>query len=381
MNIHFFSDVSFVDLAIQRFEKYYPGQNRYFVVTQGRFRKKYRFIKSDQVVQLHYASIHRLTRLLPSLTENDNLVIHQLTPFKSILALKLLKKVDLTTYWLFYGSGLYNLLARSNQYQLLDDGTPRELNGTLNTWILNLRDWFLSLLFQQRHDNALEAFIARFDYFCFWNPYDYKLLKHHFKTPATFKFFRYYDVNLHGLPDLGKSENEASPILLVNNSASRTGNHLTILKRLHQIDQDKQLEKVYVPLSYGEPDVRQDVVDYASHHLNYCFQPIMDFIPKVEYISLLRRVQVGIFGHRRQEAGNNIYILLALGVKIFLRSQNNLLRYLRDQGYHVFEFEADLHSIQDLDPLPIGQQEHNRRLALAEFSPDRIDQVYNSLFD
>ena len=51
-----------------------------------------------------------------------------------------------------------------------------------------------------------------------------------------------------------------------------------------------------------------------------------------------------------------------MGTKVFLREENSLYTYYKDKGYHVFSFERDLKSFEDLAPLSEEQMIHNRKI-------------------
>ncbi|MDE5645748.1 MAG: hypothetical protein K2I45_08925, partial [Muribaculaceae bacterium] len=110
------------------------------------------------------------------------------------------------------------------------------------------------------------------------------------------------------------------------------------------------------------------------------FRPILGYMPQSEYFDMLDKVDVAVFGQRRQEASGNIIQLLRNGVKVFLRNDNNLLYYYRDKGYLIFSFEDDLKDMKSLEALSIEDQQHNRdcfmrnRLYYDKFMPFLFDE-------
>ena len=94
----------------------------------------------------------------------------------------------------------------------------------------------------------------------------------------------------------------------------------------------------------------------------------------------LSKATAAIFGHRREEGAGNINLLLSCGVKVFLRADNNHLKYLQDKGYHVYCFE-NIRSIEDFKPLTLEQKQHNRNLHLQEFSELERDRVFKQLMN
>ena len=158
------------------------------------------------------------------------------------------------------------------------------------------------------------------------------------------------------------------------------GNHLTILKRLAEIDPERKL-KLLIPLSYGKKEIVREVEDYVkSDNLNACV--LKDFLPKDEYLKLIGNVTVAILGHHRQEGGGNILQAFRSGTKVFLREDNNLLQLYRDWGLKVFSFERDLHSVEDLiNPLTKEEQESNFYRIQQELSQEKVAESMKHLLD
>ena len=199
------------------------------------------------------------------------------------------------------------------------------------------------------------------DYFCFWNYEDYKLLKQNFNVDIQYKFFAYNAGYKLGFDELYERNLEYSErrSILINHQASLTGNHLTIMNRINAIDCNNQYKKI-CPLSYGSKYIRKIVLKKGTDLFLDKFFPVLDYMPRDEYFDLITSVDVAFIGAKRQEASGNIINLLGNGVKVFLREDNNLLRYYRDKGFIVFSFDKDFNSIKDLEPLSLEEQEWNR---------------------
>lgn len=372
MNIHIVSDEKFVNQSFERFEKYYPNQNIFFVQVSRNFDGKLKYVKlNDKIIPICLTKRGCINIIAEYLDKKDNnLFVHYLRLSKAYIANKLSKKYNIKTHWIFYGSDLYSLLVSKGVYQLHDTKKqPLSLKK-------KIRKGFKKIL-TFTSTNPINKFIEDLDFFCFWNYYDFLLLKKHFKTKAEFKLFRYFANSMGELEDF--SENNNHLVVMVNHSASTNGNHSSVLEKLKEIDKSQQIKKLILPLSYGNETVVKYCTEYGKIHFDYCFQPILDFMPKEEYYLLLSRVGIAFFGHRRQEGGNNIFHLLSIGTKVFLRKENNLFHYLIEKGYHIYDFDADFNSIESLTLLNLEQQKHNRQLVYNEFSQEYIDEVYESL--
>jgi hypothetical protein len=376
MHIHFVNDSRFINRSVERFEHYYPNQNIFIVHVTGNSSANLKHvIPRKEVKALNLSDrINSLIYLNSVCSDGDIIFIHYLSNIKAFYSLALKKKYNIKIYWIFYGADLYGFLNQKNKYRLLDDPEPNSLKDKVRTNIGRLKS---SVLFRTNFFNINERFFKQLDYFCFWNHYDYYLLQKWFVTKAKYKYFRYFGLDFNDFNELKNSKVVNN--ILVNNSASKNGNHITILKKLKKIDTSKLIKNLYLPLSYGNEIVKSKVAEYANKNLSYCSKILLKYIPKKDYNNLLDKIDVSFFGHRRQEAGANIYYLLSSGSKIFLRKDNNLLEYLREMGYVVFEFEKDFTSLNDLECLPVEIKKHNRELVLKEFSQKEIDRTYNEL--
>ncbi len=379
MNVHLVNDEKFVNLSVKRFEQYYPGKNLFVVgVPKGHSGPLQHVAPHPRVKVLNFNSRNAEKKILEWAggQEKINLFVHFLIPSKARVALRLQGSGrSVKTYWIFYGFGLYNLLEERGDYEVFDNKKPHSWQSVTLNWLKNAA---LSLLLRCNMFTVCEEFIQKLDYFCFWNHYDYQLLLRHFETDAKFRFFRYYEAPLQkAKPQALKSKGT----VFLNHSASASGNHDSLIRWLRPWVEKGEVNRVIAPLSYGSPQVAAEVCRQGEEELGSTFEPWLDFMPKEEYFSALNEISVAWFGHNRQEGGNNIYFFLASGAKVFLRSRNNLLKYLREKGYIVFELEESLNRQDALAPLPLESRLLNAKLAQQEFSPSRIDEVYKKLID
>jgi len=380
MNIHLVSDEKFINESFQTFEEYYPEENIFFVRVPRGFDGDLTHVEPNQrVIPVCFSEIDAVDQIIDHCEmQSANLFVHYLEPLKAHLAFELKQRLELKIYWIVYGADLYNLIYKHNEDDLYDYPIPN--NSSLITDFFDyLKSLSLKLLLRTTDLSHLsEKFISKADYFCFWNYYDYKLLQNNYSSSnITFKYFRYFDspVDIALNTSLDKKEGN----ILVNHSASKFGNHLTVLKKINRIDHGQDLNKVITPLSYGTKEVRSITLDYGKRHLGYCFKPIIEFLPKEEYFQSLNNISAALFGHRRQQGGATIHYLLAAGVKVFLRKENNLLKHYRDKGYVIYEIEEDLNTLADLKQLDNDVQKKNREIIRNEFSKREMDKCYKNL--
>lgn len=368
VNIHLLQDEKFVDNSINMFEKYYPNQN-FFIVDKDEGESRF-VTPKDNVLFLPFnhsdcLKIIQKKCLLNVRNQTINVLVHFLTRDAACCALALkdsLLKVKL--YWIFYGADLYTYLEKNGKYQLYD----YKVAGQKNL----LKDYLRIFLGRYKF---VKDFCKSLNYFCFWNYYDYKLLCRHVNTKAEFKLFYYVNT---GKTIFYDSVPQEEPTILVNHSASYSGNHLTVIEKLKSLSLENL--KLIFPLSYG-PEKHITLIKNKAATLfpNKCVF-LEDYMPIDTYYKTISICQCAIMGHRRQEAGGNISFLLRNGKKVFLREDNTLLQYYRDLGCFVYSFEKDLNSKDDLRPLTKEQQEINRNVMLKRISPEKIDDMMLNLF-
>lgn len=384
MNIHLVNDEKFIDKSIERFENYYPNSNIVFVITRDGVENKYLYINDScvDIISLKINDTKAIDVIKSYCKDGDNVFVHYLTNHKAIIVNELKKCFKIQSYWILYGIGLYSLINTLGLYQLID------CNKFSNEWFnrcygfLHLKKKYFINKFNELRGLSCNSesiyFIEQLEYFCFWNQFDYQLLRKYFKTNAKWRYFLYFDAIMPGLK-IGIPEKKVKNSVILNHQSSRTGNHLTILKKISKIDKNKEIIDLYIPLSYGNESVKKSILCYSESNLGYCFKPIFKFMVISEYFLFLSKIEVAIFGHRRQEAAANIFFLLSSGAKVFLRKQNNLLRFFRELGIEIYEIEEDLDPFINFKALDKKNQIKNRELILKIFSQDRIDETYKSL--
>lgn len=372
MNIHLMDDEKFIPRFITRFEKFH-NYNFYIILN----------CKSDysgfdeNIILKGDRNVGNISQMIGNLISDIgevNLFIHLLDSFKAQVLFKLKKKNRFRIYWVFYGGDLYKKLNLYKNYRLIDHSAElREPNN-----LIKLKKKIYQFINGDREQRIFEDIITQVDYFCFWNPYDYELLKSNFETKAKYKPFLYD----HVLPlndDNKGFKKEDSGILLVNHSASSSGNHITILKALNKPELRKKINKIIVPLSYGPDHVKEVVINYGQRFFPNHFFPLKDFIEKEKYYQLLRSVDIAFFGHRRQQGGFNIFQLLVNGTKVYLREENNLSGYFRDNGVKIGIFNENITEGDLVNDLSIEDRQSNRKIILELFSGSEVDRMYENL--
>ena len=184
--------------------------------------------------------------------------------------------------------------------------------------------------------SAIRKIINRINYFaCLDTEYDAVLRLNDWFRPKHFRYV-YEPVDDELLVSVA---GEASgDYIVVGNSASPENNHIDIFHKIKSYVLHSGL-KVYVPLGYGDQRYRDQVVDIGYKILGESFCPIMEFMDKAAYITLLRGCRMAFMGHSRQQAIGNLVYLLAAGSVVYFNPESPLYQFLKRNGATVFPID------------------------------------------
>jgi dTDP-N-acetylfucosamine:lipid II N-acetylfucosaminyltransferase len=167
-----------------------------------------------------------------------------------------------------------------------------------------------------------------------------------------------------GLEVVGASGDD----ILVGNSATAENNHAEVFDLIGAAA-DLADRKIIVPLSYGDEWYKEKIIDIGRRKLGGRFVPLTDFLPKEEYIPLLRSCGHVFMNHLRQQALGTICIMMLQGSRIYLNPRNPLYRWFSSKG-------AAVSSVQELADNPIERRGRLRPLA-EDLRQQNIDVVKN----
>ena len=148
--------------------------------------------------------------------------------------------------------------------------------------------------------------------------------------------------------------------ILAGNSAQHTNQHEGIFMMLEHL-KDSDIELVS-PLSYGDEKYRDKVIRLGHQIFGDKFRPVVDFIAKEDYPAFLSSCDVGVFNHNQQAALGNIWLLMRLGRKIYIRENTAMWDDFKSKGaciYPVSELERT--SFDSLAHIP----EEGRKINIA----------------
>lgn len=146
--------------------------------------------------------------------------------------------------------------------------------------------------------------------------------------------------------------------IIIGNSATTGNKHVSAMKRLLHL-RDEEIE-IYCPLSYGNPQYRDTVIKKGKELFGQKFIPVTEFMNLKEWQRFCNEMDVGIYNNNRQQAMGNIWLMLMLGKKVYIRKDTVMWSYFAGQGEKVFNIK-DLKniSVDSLLEISIDVQRQN----------------------
>lgn len=367
------TDEKFIDLFYQSCEKLFPGENKFLVISD---KKALQYVKRTDLVH-HVGSMFLTSSEMRNILKNCHvLIIHYLTDHCINLLSSCTVPKNVIVVWSGWGADYYSRMSNFsewaycertrailNQIKLLQPPPSRlkSIKRKLKNWRMKRRE--------------RKAF-ARVDFFSAPIPEDYELIK------SEFPWFKanYIQLNYGNIEEkhqIGPSGITGENIL-VGNSADPSNNHLELFDFLKGIDIKGR--KIIVPLSYGNPLYRDQIISEGRALFGEYFHPLIDFINLIEYTNIIANCGIVLMNHRRQQAMGNISIMLYKGAKIFLNGKGVTFEFFTKHGAHVFDVEL-MRSGSDsvFQVLTETQITENRRILESFWAKEVVQENFKKL--
>lgn len=369
---HIGVESQFVSFAAAAFERAAPGASEYFL-RQGHDGTRGFFGMHGANVHRVQSRIRALPRLIAAVRSSDLVVAHGMSVFAALAFV--MGRRSVAHVWSgwgydYYGNdessedGLLGALSMAVARRLRDNPVghgPTHLWGATKAGIAT---------------RLLHRAAGRTRFFSAPIPSDLAVFQRHFpEFRGSYSQLNYGSVS-HSFAGSGPTN---GPNVLVGNSATYTNNHLEAFDRLKSLDLAGR--RIVVPLSYGEPEYADVVMENGRNLFGNAFMPLVDFVPLDEYLAIIGSCSVVIMNHRRQQALGNICAALYSGAHVYLDDANPAGSFLRSLG-------ATVHSTGDLadhgiPAAPLSAAEVNgNRIALESFwGDDRVDANIRALLE
>lgn len=168
--------------------------------------------------------------------------------------------------------------------------------------------------------------------------------------------------------------------ILIGNSATETNQHIEILDYFSKYKNENI--KIICPLSYGDEQYGAKVKAYGEKIFKEKFVALTHYMDKNEYFAIISNTKVAMFNNNRQQAMGNINIALAMGCKVFIRSDTAMWSKYNKEDYRIFDINRiSVESFQELLDLPQEEQEHNYFQYLKTHDKEAQVTAWNQVFD
>ena len=159
----------------------------------------------------------------------------------------------------------------------------------------------------------------------------------------------------------------------IGNSAAAGNNHLDIIWYLWKkgILREFVGDKVIVPLSYGEPWIRNLIKRIGKMVFGKRLHALETYIPRNEYNALMLSCSTMIIGYWQPAAQGNIITALWLGMRVYLSEKSIAFKFFKRIGAQIYSIESDLKKYQ-FTPLSEEVRAENRKVLTKWFSKQHV---------
>ncbi|MFD2551532.1 TDP-N-acetylfucosamine:lipid II N-acetylfucosaminyltransferase [Bizionia sediminis] len=230
---------------------------------------------------------------------------------------------------------------------------------------------------KDRYTTIFKA-LKKVDYFVSYLQEDFECFSKYYPNKFQFIYSPFSTLNQY----LGGNEHltlqtDATHIL-IGNSNSIESNHVDVFSFLAKQQLHNNI-KLYTPLSYGDnPKYKAYVLKEGKAHFKDNFVPLLDFMPRQDYLKILASCSTGIFYHYRQQAMGNIIAMLYLGCRVYLSEKNPAFNFFRTKNITIFNLETDFPKFKNTK-LEAAVVTENRQQLRAIFSENAVLQNINML--
>jgi dTDP-N-acetylfucosamine:lipid II N-acetylfucosaminyltransferase len=213
-------------------------------------------------------------------------------------------------------------------------------------------------------------------------PGDFDVLQHHCGKLTNYRRIFYCDDPITPVTPVCDEKRSWQGIrICLGNSATQSNNHLQALEWLSRF-RDENIQ-VFCPLNYnfGSPEYRDMVVDAGKNLLGDKFQPLLEMLPREQFATLLRSMDILVFNHSWQQGLFSLLVMLSEGKKCFIRSETSSYALMQSLGIRVFESESiSSLSFADFCNLAPELVENNRRKYREHLSLEASIRGWKKLF-
>ena len=376
MILHLIDDEKFIDGMIKSFEDVYTGQNIYLLRIP---------FAGYKIQNINYPNIkfavypsNEYNYYISRLQEYEAVIIHLLNEYKIDLIRQASPNVNFI--WNIWGMDFYSLLSNMEliQYTSKTARVVKDLSSDSFKSLSHLKLYNFYLHYKKfTYRKRLADVFFKIKYFSTVLPNEEKIVRDYLHLNAKYIPFNYdFMDNLISETEIN-SRSQLGNNILVGNSGTPANNHIDILETLSKIDIGER--NIYVPLSYGNTKYIEYIMKFGNEILGDKFIPITKFLDFNAYVELIKSCDICLMNHYRQQGVGNLVLLLWLGAKVFINTNNPFFEFSLRNNIKVFD-------IREINDKPIILDEvissetssKNKRMIYNYFSKEKIrERIYN----
>ena len=343
MIAHFVLDEKVTSQIIENFGK--NNNNSFFIVFSKQSIESLRFIGNPpQNLICFNEDLDDINRIIDKIDPNS-LVVHAFHLEFARIILKIKKQLKIV--WYTWGFDIYGLpRIKPHTYAPITNNYLLERTPNLRLRRFILKNDFLRKVYFSINKNEVDRYsiifrsLKKVSYMSTYLKEDFLIFSKYYPNHLRFIYcpFSTLEQYIAGI----KVNLVESPInILVGNSNSPESNHLDVF---HKINHTRLPEKtkIFTPLSYGDDDdYKEKILSHGKYLLDTKFVPLIDFMERSEYISILTSCSCGIFYHYRQQAMGNIIAMLYIGSRVYMSKINPAFNFFIKNDIKVYDFDED----------------------------------------
>ena len=356
MILHLLLDEKFSDYVVNQFATK-EMQSDFALVSDSLIMNHFHHI--DVVPFYNYHSEDDLRKLLKIISNYNAIVFHGLfAPWQEWLLNNWPNNVKIA--WSCWGGELYDQPALAQAYL-----KP----------LSKCAEWYYCKTHMRRRMESAfpKQLLAKSDYCLSCVTEEYDIAKAYLQTDLKHLWYSYYSIDetLGTLINNSCSGNN----IFVGNSATIENNHLETMLKLKRVGIGDR--KVIMPLSYGEPWVRNMCMKVGSILFGDRLAPLIEFIPRDEYNKMMLNSCVMIQPHLREQAHGNIVTGLWLGMRVYLSEKGIDYKHFKSIGCNVYSIEHDLCRSNPNVFAPMSEEDvaYNRQILTKVYGREHIDEM------
>jgi dTDP-N-acetylfucosamine:lipid II N-acetylfucosaminyltransferase len=288
--------------------------------------------------------ISRIFQYIKHLNNAEKVIIHGILNNEMWLILFFQPWLLRRCYWVIWGGDLYSYLHRSS----------------------GVKHFF--------YERMMKAVISRIGFLLTFLKDDYNLARIRYGAKGKYiECLMYPSIMAKKIYSINNYNGKTINILL-GNSAFHTNNHKYLIDKLAAYS-DREI-KIYCPLSYGPKDYAEQIENYGKKIFKKKFIAIKKNLPLNQYLSLLNKIDIALFDHKRQQALGNSISLAQRGAKIYMDCETSQFKLFKKLNITVYS-----NKYINISRLPRNLKNKNRNNVENFFSINNLTLQWERIFN